>query len=409
MFKIKAEPIDDSTVLAAVSLPSTSSRTSLEFDDGAHSLEGSEDVDHDSESPSGSTNRAPKRRRIELQGVFVRVFDQILRSERRKRELKRKFKKLKNPKAKMTKIEEKMMLSDEAFHSRLRLEGIQLDPMPINLIKTILDIPVRREFMRDRYGGSAISCFPGIAQERVDQHGYSDFMYLNMKYHPNAPQVPGAPGLFYNAGETNEDWTDPSWGKKMRVFTRLESGVWLKMGIYDLFYSKPLSREEWSRDDMATMRTAWAKKLFEKDWGRRMRCSIKLRKSLKREPTPEELKEAMATKDDFKAVTADDIGRAFMRGEEVVSVWAMKCVDYDVDFQKTIVEAFGQWTKPAPKKSAKSKGNPGPRPKATKVSTSSSSKTSKKRKAQEMEEENSDDDEYDPVYVPRGTRSRPVA
>jgi hypothetical protein len=155
----------------------------------------------------------------------------------------------------MTKKEEEMMLSDQVLYNRLDGNGISLDPFPIDLEKTIRDTPVNRDFMSERYGGSSVAAFPSISKERVAQHGYDDFMYLSMKYHPNAPQVPGAPGLFFNAGETDEDWR--TWPEIQRAFTRLQSGIWLHVGMYQLKFSKPLSKEEWGRSDMATVCLHW--------------------------------------------------------------------------------------------------------------------------------------------------------
>jgi hypothetical protein len=155
----------------------------------------------------------------------------------------------------MTKSEEEMMLSDQVLYNRLNGNGISLDPFPIDLEKTIRDTPVNRDFMSNKYGGSSVAVFPSISKERVEQHGYNDFMYLTMKYHPNAPQVPGAPGLFFGAGRIPEEWRN--WTKIQRVFTRLQSGIWLHVGMYRLKFSNPLSKEEWSRGDMATVCLRW--------------------------------------------------------------------------------------------------------------------------------------------------------
>jgi len=124
-------------------------------------------------------------------------------------------------------------------------------PYPIDLTKSILDATVTRDFMSHRFGGSNCSCFPRIKQERVDEHGYNDFMYLNLDLNPHAPQVPGAPGLYFEPGKSDPDfeWADPQ-----RLYSRITGGAWQKMGIYQMTRSSPLSIEELARGDMRKVR-----------------------------------------------------------------------------------------------------------------------------------------------------------
>ncbi|THU89166.1 hypothetical protein K435DRAFT_560385, partial [Dendrothele bispora CBS 962.96] len=204
---------------------------------------------------------------------------------------------------------------------------------PIDLDITTLNT-ITRDFMSDRYGGSAIACRPTISKEKLRRHGYNDFMYLNMRYHPHAPQVPGAPGLYFRPGKGRpRDWTE---NRVYRAFTRLSSGIWLKMGLYVLGFSEPLSIEEWRRNDMKTMRDVWSHKISKTVWGRGTRCSIKLRSQLGREPTQEEYEEALDSDNKFLDVNPQEVSNAFLLGEEVFSVWTMRCVGYDTEFQKTI-------------------------------------------------------------------------
>ena len=95
---------------------------------------------------------------------------------------------------KLTKKEQEMCISDYVLYSRLK--NIQLDLFLIDLDKFTLDKTISRDFMSDRYGGSNIACFPTIGREKLEHHGRDNFMYMNMRYHPHAPQVPGAPGLY---------------------------------------------------------------------------------------------------------------------------------------------------------------------------------------------------------------------
>jgi len=141
-----------------------------------------------------------------------------------------------------------MCVSDYVLYSRLK--NIQLDLFLIDLDKFTLDKTISRDFMSDRYGGSNIACFPTIGREKLEHHGRDNFMYMNMRYHPHAPQVPGAPGLYFHPGEAGSI----EWDTVQLVFTRLTSGKWCQMGDYELAYSKPLSAEEWNRPDMKTVR-----------------------------------------------------------------------------------------------------------------------------------------------------------
>jgi hypothetical protein len=160
------------------------------------------------------------------------------------------------------------------------------------------------------------------------------------------------------------------------------------------------------------MRNTWSKQLSKRPWGRRIRCSIKLRRELGREPTRKEVNEGLDTDDKYFDVTPNDIARAFLQGQEVgenldpplytyslttrcskvISVWTMKCIDYDIEFQKTIVEQFATWTKP---KKTKKEAKPAKKP------------TPKKRKLTEMDDIESEDENEDYIYIPKGTQSRP--
>ncbi|THU82992.1 hypothetical protein K435DRAFT_690410 [Dendrothele bispora CBS 962.96] len=246
-----------------------------------------------------------------------------------------------------------MRLSDHILYERLK--NVQLDLFPIDLDVTTLNTTITRDFMSNRYGGSSVSCFPTISEEKFRQHGYNDFMYLSMKYHPHAPQVPGAPGLFFQPGTASQRNTDDSElneNKIYRVFTRLSSGIWLKVGLYEFGTSEPLSVEEWTRKDMKTMRDIWSHKISTMAWGRGMRCSIRVRSQLGREATQEEYKEALGGDKKFLDVNPQEVSNAFLLGEEIFSVYTMRCVGYDIEFQKTIAHQFTNWAPPprAPKK-----------------------------------------------------------
>ncbi|THU89178.1 hypothetical protein K435DRAFT_865582 [Dendrothele bispora CBS 962.96] len=287
--------------------------------------------------------RPPKKRQV-LESVIVRRIDEILQKERRMRDVGRRLDTFKNSNSKLTKKEEEMRLSDHVLHTRLK--DIQLDLFPIDLDITTLNTTITRDFMSDRYGGSNIACFPKISKEKIRRHGYNDFMYLNMRFHPHAPQVPGAPGLYFRPGKARPSDTEWTENRVYRLFTRLSSGIWLKMGLYVIGFSEPLSIEEWKRNDMKTMRDVWSYKISKMVWGRGTRCSIRLRSQLGRDPTQEEYEEAFDSDNRFLDVSSQEVSNAFLLGEEVLSVWTLRCVGYDAEFQRTIARQFANWTPP---------------------------------------------------------------
>ncbi len=66
-------------------------------------------------------------------------------------------------------------------------------------------------------------------------------MYLNLCYNPHAPQVPGAPGLYYG-------WAgDPT--MTFRLICRTESNEWTYVGEYKMGPCAPLTVEEWNSQD----------------------------------------------------------------------------------------------------------------------------------------------------------------
>lgn len=89
--------------------------------------------------------------------------------------------------------------------------------------------------MSATFGGAPQGTFPTIKPSRVEEHGYDDFMYLNLTFNPNAPQLPGEAGLFFTAGSSE--------GRKEevnRVFIRRAENSWLYVGQYRKLPREPL-------------------------------------------------------------------------------------------------------------------------------------------------------------------------
>lgn len=135
---------------------------------------------------------------------------------------------------------ENLVFNVDTVRERLR-NGPGLDIFLITLEKSIRDEAVSRKFMSHQYGGSSQATSPNISKKFLEKHGLNDWLYLSLDYHPHAPQVPGAPGLFFSVG-------DPGvWEGESRVFTRITQNpaLWQYMGQYELTSAPSLTKEEW--------------------------------------------------------------------------------------------------------------------------------------------------------------------
>ncbi|KAG5639141.1 hypothetical protein H0H81_006400 [Sphagnurus paluster] len=365
-------------------------------------------------------SKQPKRRRFLMEAVEVPTIEAVLGRAIAKKDaievLNEKMEKLKNPNVKK---KEGRGLSMDTVRDRLLTVGLDLYPIPLD--KAIQDVTVTRKFLSAQYGGNTQATFPDIRKELLEEHGLDDFMYPNLDFNPHAPEMPGAPGLFFAAiGRPADDWPQIN-----RVITRISSGIWQYQGQYKMTPVESLTKEEWAAQKYK-VRLTWANEINEKGWGKVTRARIHLRKTLGRQFTREEFEEAMNSDNEYKEITPDEIGQAFIRGEETIAVWTMKCVDYDVDFQRNLAEKFPTWVPPPPKpKGVKNTGVGRKKAgrKIVKSKKSAKAKTGQKRKRVAVEELDSEsdasthnddshleDDEApkESVYKPRGTRSRPI-
>ncbi|KAJ6544236.1 hypothetical protein B0H19DRAFT_298011 [Mycena capillaripes] len=259
---------------------------------------------------------------------------------------------------KIKKLERSEGLGAGTLRARLIAAKISTEPYLIDLEADIRDVSVRRDFMRIHYGGNSQSTFPAIAEEWYTKTGHRYFMYPNLVLNPDAPMIPGAPGLFLNASgrsarEANVQWTSGT----RKVLTRLGSHHFLYMGEYAIRPADSLTRAEWTAQTNA-MRNRWCTKLAKKDWGRITRTRIALRRQLGRDPTFEEVDTAIASAEKFLYITPSDIEQAFTNGDERLAVWTMKCVGYDEQFQRDLVGQITGWVPPPKPRSIPPKPKP---------------------------------------------------
>ncbi|KAJ7165915.1 hypothetical protein C8R46DRAFT_997025 [Mycena filopes] len=348
--------------------------------------------------------------------------------------------------------------------ARLTAHNIPSTPFQIDLEKDILDVAVRRDFMSGEYGGNSQDAYPSIGAAFVAKTGKDNFAYLNLVYNPHCPQVPGAPGLMFSvdydfALELSDDEEEEEGGdyersdndnqlgrenstpgrstkddnkpevkdikKKvdngMILFARLDTNTWQYQGQYATRDAPPLTVAEWQQQ-ASNVRNIWTKNIADpaKDWGAYVRIPVALRRQLGRRPTEAEADAAKQAGGNF-LVTPEEISTAINRGEVVIWTRTMRCIGYDVAFQRDIAAKFALFVPPPRKPRAKKnkgaqpkgKGRTGPKIK-TKTKSAAKAKAKpqakaavgQKRKRAELESD-SEDDDYEPEYRPQGTRSRP--
>ncbi|KAJ7721341.1 hypothetical protein DFH07DRAFT_932839 [Mycena maculata] len=324
--------------------------------------------------------RPEKRHRVFMDAVIIPTLASVRRAEAERKEIHRKLELLRNPIVKKPKNTPTLCLDTV----RARLEPIGYDLYPIDLEKDIRDVTVRRDFMSEHYGGNPQETYPKISATFVEKTGMEFFMYLNLFHNPYCPEVPGAPGLLFDAicadeysdsepddnsdnsgggsnrsdddseGSNDEDRGEKDKGEdknnededkkdedKLKpveediLFARLDQSTWQYQGQYVRAPAPPLTVEEWKQQPLK-VRNTWASQLSTKRWGQTIRTDIVLRRQLGRKPTKHETRAARKSGNKFFNVTPEEISSAFDRGEAIIVVSTLKCVGYNADFQRDL-------------------------------------------------------------------------
>ncbi|KAJ3573127.1 hypothetical protein NP233_g2627 [Leucocoprinus birnbaumii] len=231
-----------------------------------------------------------------------------------------------------------------------RITKMNCPMFDIQLDQGIRDIAVPREFLSSIYGGNPQVTFPSIGKQFSARHKYDDFMYPSLDYNPEAAQVPGAPGLFFAVGD---DAIGHEWNTVQRVITRIASGQWQYMGQYSMTPTESLTLRELAAQPEKFL-TTWGRETCAKTWGQDVVRRVAARKRFKCQKPTEAQIQAVEDSGEYKRVTPEDIKAALLTGEEVMGVWEMRCVGYEEDFQREIVQRFEGWT-PPPRKPRKKK------------------------------------------------------
>lgn len=104
-------------------------------------------------------------------------------------------------------------------------------------------ITFSRMYLTYLYGGSFVSTFPRISEDRVNLHGIDNLGFPNLEFNPNAPVVPGAPGLLFTS-RLNAFGNKP-WVSKVFIPWKGDH-TWGYMGDYRFIPAPSLSAEEFA-------------------------------------------------------------------------------------------------------------------------------------------------------------------
>ncbi|TFY58421.1 hypothetical protein EVG20_g8158 [Dentipellis fragilis] len=238
---------------------------------------------------------------------------------------------------KTLKLDIKKDIDLDAETVQSRINAIGSTPFPITLDPALRDVPVSRVYMSAMYGGNSIETFPPIGEEMLAKYGFNDFCYITLEYNPSAPTEPGHPGLWFNSSPNEQEHPTP-----YRTFVRLRATQWLYVGQYQFIQSPYLSQAEWVMQ-AKRVQNMWSRKIRSKNWGKLVRTRVTLRRDLRREPRPDELRTALASQKTFQEISEEEILAAYNKGEEHLGIVAMKCVGYDEEFQRRIAGEYPIW------------------------------------------------------------------
>ncbi|KII83367.1 hypothetical protein PLICRDRAFT_47258 [Plicaturopsis crispa FD-325 SS-3] len=308
--------------------------------------------------------------------------------------------KMRNPKVK---TKENIPLHD-SISQRLIDKGLTAR-YPIDFPEVMQGTTFSRDFLHDVVGANTRRTFPKVAQKHVDRHGFSNLnlMCINLYFDPRAPQTTGAPALFFNPFDRRDRGDE--WPVTQTVISRIERNHWQVMGQYKLSRAKSLTAIEW-RSQPPSVKLTWATEIRSRVWGKRIRARMVLRKEIRREPTKQEVDIALDNRRDlFKnQVSVEEVMAAYNDGDEFLAVWYMECIGYDREFQTYLVNALKTWVQKAkPRREKAGEANRGVKrthPPSQDGSDSDSSQDEgdgvRRGRAKDL------------VYIPKGTRSRPL-
>ncbi|KAK1232781.1 hypothetical protein PQX77_004061 [Marasmius sp. AFHP31] len=281
--------------------------------------------------------------------------------------------------------------------------------LEVNAKDVDIDFSVPRPFLSTLFGGSFVSTYPRRSkkmQAKLIALGFDNCQWACLKagYNPYMPTIPGKPGLAFDC-ESSElidiDSLQRQPPERLRVIVCLSSKNWLYVGQYDRSFIFCLSKEEWLGLPLQVKRS-WAGGICKMDWGRILRIKVFLRNR----PAPgrmftqaqfEQL-QADGTRSFECEITEQQVIDSFDRGEMHIIIHKMRCVGYELEFQRKLEHDYSDWAEEEKKKEAAKK-----RTQEGNKSKEGKGEPHKKKRRLESTRPSVDAAEY----VPTGTKSRP--
>lgn len=146
---------------------------------------------------------------------------------------------------KVKKNEDRCLLP-ETLRARIRPIGFDVQDQYITVDIVTREHMVTRQFMSETYGGSPQEVESTIGELFRCDHSMRDFFYASTDYQPEAPEVPGAPGLWF-CTQPGSDVGVRRVLTKIKDRTAKHNNKWLYVGQYDIRTANPssLTVAEW--------------------------------------------------------------------------------------------------------------------------------------------------------------------
>ncbi|KAK7034037.1 hypothetical protein VNI00_012468 [Paramarasmius palmivorus] len=264
---------------------------------------------------------------------------------------------------------------EEYFRRVDRETTIKAEEEAINLGNVLRpvppDLPIRELTIEEQAISASRKCWTALyggnpqqtytTATKQNKKKYKNMAYLSPDFNPDVPRRPGASGLTLGANDDPE-YQDPPQGRgRQLIVTKAATNKWRLIGLADIEGSHSLQPHEWL-ELAPKVRKTWVQNIHRRRWGDSMKARILLRKQLDREPTKDEVGNAVTTeRARFDAlgiknpvlfehdVSLAEIEETFNTGLSRIVVYTVQCVEYPVEIQRRIIAEAPRY-EPAPRK-----------------------------------------------------------
>jgi len=169
-------------------------------------------------------------------------------------------------------------------------------------------------------------------------------MTPNTKFYPALPAQPGWPGLMLRLDNELEGEWGPEGGTDFRVVVRKDPRFIEYLGQYEMMRLGDITGGEWKRQP-SEVKERWTNIVGGGQSWHDAIVRIALRKKLGCEPSIEEFRKytQKLTADNYSTLAKElmgDVNQAFCKGQEAITVWGMKCVGYDYEFERHLAASL---------------------------------------------------------------------